>query len=387
MAPPPFDVIVIGGGPAGSAAATYTARAGYSVCLVERQSFPRETLCGEFLSHEVLAVLRDLGLDQKFLSLSPSPINQFTLLPDRGARLSEPLGFAAYGMKRSTFDLMLLDCARSHGVSIIQPADVESVDRMGGSLRVLCRTSGGHHTVRARWAIGAYGRSSPLDRELKRPFAGSRSGLNGIKFHVPASTLANVRADEIIICAGAGMYCGINHVDGGAATICFLEQRTEGNRSPRERILDLVEGNPGFAGIISPEALLAIQQGAIYGTGNIYFGPRSLVEDGVLMVGDAARVIAPLAGDGISMALQGAQLLGRVFEHERRASEGRDALARSYQREWERLFKTRVRTAFVLQHVLLSTPLRRFTSSLPGSTPFLLRTALRLTRGASVARA
>ena len=386
MTHPPVDIVVIGGGPAGAAAAVYTARAGYSVCLVERHSFPRETLCGEFLSGEAIAVLRDLGLEQEFLSLAPSHITRFTLCPDRGPRLSETLGFTAYGMKRSTFDRMLLETARSHGVSIIQPADVESVMRLEEGFEFLCRTSEGLHTVRGRWAVGAYGRSSPLDRQLKRPFAGTRTGLNGIKFHVPASTLADVRSDEILICTGPGIYCGINHVDGGSATICFLEQRRGNAGSPRGRVRELAESNPGFARIMTPDALLAVDNAAIFGTGNIYFGPRSVVECGMLMVGDAARVIAPLAGDGISMALQGAQLLGRLFEQERRTPEGRDALEQRYRREWEKLFKVRVRTALLLQRVLLSTRLRRLTSSLLESAPSLLRTALKLTRGDSMAR-
>ena len=382
----PVDIVVVGGGPAGAAAAIYTARAGYSVCLVERHSFPRETLCGEFLSREVIAVLRDLGLEQEFLSLSPSHISRFTLCPDRGPPLSEPLGFTGYGMKRSTFDRMLLESARSYGVSIIQPADVESEVRLEDGFEFLCRTPEGIRTVRGRWAVGAYGRSSPLDRQLKRPFAGTRTGLNGIKFHVPASTLAIDRSDEILICTGPGIYCGVNHVDGGTATVCFLEQRRRDDQRPRGRVRELAECNPGFARIMTPDALRAVDNATIHGTGNIYFGPRSVVERGMLMVGDAARVIAPLAGDGIGMALQGAQLLGRIFEHERRAPEGREALEQRYRREWEKLFKVRVRTALLLQHVILSTRVRRLTSSLIESFPSLLRTALRLTRGDSMDR-
>jgi flavin-dependent dehydrogenase len=381
----PVDIVVIGGGPAGAAAAVYTARAGYSVCLVERHSFPRETLCGEFLSHEAIAVLRDLDLEQEFLAMAPSHIDRFTLLPECGPPLSEPLGFSAYGMKRSRFDRMLLETARSHGVSIIQPAEVESVIRLEKGFEFLCRTPEGLHTVQGRWAIAAYGRSSPLDRQLKRPFARARTGLNGVKFHVPASTLADVRSDEILICIGPGIYCGINHVDGGSATICFLEQRSTIARSPRGRIREIVESNPGFARIVTPDALLAVEHAAIYGTGNIYFGPRSLVECGMLMVGDAARVIAPLAGDGIGMALQGAQLLGSIFEDERRNPKGRDALEQRYRYEWETLFKVRVRTALLVQRVLLSTRARRFASSILELAPSLLRTVLKMTRGNSTA--
>ena len=376
-----FDIVVIGGGPAGAVAALHCARAGFAVCLLERQSFPRETLCGEFLSREVIGVLRELGLEREFLSLVPSPISRCTLSPDRGPVLSMDLGFTAYGMKRSTFDTMLLEAARSQGVTVMQPAEAEAVVRGEEVFDVVCTTAAGPCTIRGRWAIGAYGKSSRLDKHLQRSFAGKRTGSNGVKLHVPASTLMNVRSDEILLCGGQQLYCGINHVDGGSATICFLERRTRNVPPARGRIRELAEGNPRFAAIMTPDAYAAVEHAPIYGTGNIYFGPRDVVQNGMLMVGDAARVIAPLAGDGIAMAMQGAQLLGRLFQQERRAARGRDALEHAYRRQWERLFATRVRAALVVQRILLSPRLRMIGSVLLTVAPSLLPMALSMTRG------
>ena len=56
------DVAIVGGGPAGSATALYLRRRGYDVCLFEKKGFPRETVCGEFLSNEVTESLTELGL-------------------------------------------------------------------------------------------------------------------------------------------------------------------------------------------------------------------------------------------------------------------------------------------------------------------------------------
>jgi flavin-dependent dehydrogenase len=98
------------------------------------------------------------------------------------------------------------------------------------------------------------------------------------------------------------------------------------------------------------------------------------------MVGDAARVIAPLAGDGIGMALQGAQLLGRLLERERQTARGHEALERSYRSGWDDLFKSRVRTAHFLQQILFSPQMRRMVSSLLTWAPSLLGMAVRMTR-------
>jgi hypothetical protein len=81
------------------------------------------------------------------------------------------------------------------------------------------------------------------------------------------------------------------------------------------------------------------------------------------------------------MALQTAQLLGRLLERERQTARGRDAFEVSYRREWDALFTTRVRAALVLQRVLFSAPMREVISALLRSVPSLLGIAVRMTRG------
>jgi flavin-dependent dehydrogenase len=72
-----YDIAIIGGGPAGSAAGLYLSSAGFNTCLIERKKFPREVLCGEFLSGEVSLLLKELNLFEKFLSLNPVKISRF----------------------------------------------------------------------------------------------------------------------------------------------------------------------------------------------------------------------------------------------------------------------------------------------------------------------
>jgi flavin-dependent dehydrogenase len=205
--------------------------------------------------------------------------------------------------------------------------------------------------------------------------------LNGIKFHVPSAALVGMNADEIQIFTGPDMYCGINHVDSGIATICFLERRKGDDVSPRARLRELAAANEHFASIVSGPVMSAIDDAPIYGTGNIYFGTRNVVENGIFMVGDAAQVISPLAGDGIGMALQAAQLLGTLFREHRHSGRDANTLEVEYRNRWERTFTSRLRAAAALQRIMLSTPLRLLGTTLLSLSPSLLRVAISMTRG------
>ena len=356
------------------------ARAGFSVCLVERRTFPRETLCGEFLSHEVVGIIRDLGIESDLHSLGPARITRFTLCPDRGPMFSELLGFTGYGLKRGAFDQLLLNTAIKNGVHVLQPADAEEIFRRGDGFEIRCRMNDTPLTLQSRWCIGAYGKTSPLDKRLRRHFAGVRTRMNAIKFHVPSGALVGMGEDEIRIFTGPGMYCGVNHVDNGFATICFLERRVGDNLPPRARLRELMTANKHFAYVMGRSAIAAVGDAPVYGTGNIFFGTRNLVEKGIFMIGDAGQVISPLAGDGIGMALQSAQLLGTLFGEGRRVGPDARVLEAEYCRRWEQMFNSRLRVAAALQRIMLSTPLRRLGIAFLSISPSLLRAAIGLTR-------
>ncbi len=374
------EVVVIGGGPAGSVAALCIAQTGRSVILLEKRPFPRETLCGEFLSGEAVASIRGLGLDNAFRALRANPLTTFRLLPGTAGPVRSPLGFTGYGIRRGAFDAMLLDAAAAHGVEILQPAEAIAVERDRGGFLVRYTMGRQRHVIRGAWVVGAYGKNSPLDRLLLRPCAGARTGFTGIKFHLPAELLEHLPHQEITIALGRDMYCGISHVDHGTATLCCLERRA-GDAPARARVSELARRNPEFARMVTPAALRFLRQAPIYGSGNIFFGARAPVAEGVLMIGDAAGVIAPLAGDGIGIALEQARLLGRLFAEWQPGTGGGRPMAERYQRESSRLFERRRRVALLCQRLALTEMLRPAVTPLLSAAPGLLRAAIRATRG------
>src|SRR3970282_1266063 len=128
-----FEIGIIGAGPAGSTAAAYLAGYGFDVCLFEKKSFPRETLCGEFLSHEVIQLLKELNLFNDFISLSPNKITSFLFFNSSGKSIGSKFNFDAYGLSRSLFDNLLLCNAKNKGVTVYQPSEVKKIIRLRDS--------------------------------------------------------------------------------------------------------------------------------------------------------------------------------------------------------------------------------------------------------------
>ena len=376
-----FDVTVVGGGPAGSVAARSLAAAGYSVALLEKQRFPRETLCGEFLSAEVAQTISDMGLEREFQALRPNPLKALTLLPDRSRPIGSSLGFTAYGVKRGAFDAMLLEAAGRAGVTIFQPAEVTGIQGDQKEFVVAYKDRGEERACRSPWVIGAYGKSSPLDKRLGRSFAGTRTGYTGFKYHIPAGMIEGLGNDEIAIALGPRMYCGISHVGGETVTLCALARREKGDVPSRERFGALARANPSFAKLVTPAVLSALADLAPYGTGNLFFGPRDPVVNGVLMAGDSAGLIAPLAGDGIGIAMQQGQLIGRLFAELNPRPEERESFYETYRRESAALFAHRKRIALLCQRIALSEAMRLAATPVLALAPGLLRAAVRETRG------
>ncbi len=380
------DILIIGGGPAGSTTALYLSQLGFDITIIEKKPFPRETLCGEFLSKEVTDVLKELNIFNDFLSLKPNKLKSFRAVDDSGIELTSDLNFEAYAMKRSVFDLMLLENSKRRNVSVIQPAEViSSIKSNSNFISEIEDESGNKFQLKSRLVIAAYGKQNMLDKKLLRDFIDKKSNLNGVKFHLPINLLKNSFNDEIRIYTDKELYCGMNQVSDTKMTVCFLENRMQSKIPSRERLIEVIKSNEYFQKVFSDEAIEYIKSANIYGTGNIYFGSREVVENGIIMVGDAARVISPLAGDGIGMAMESAKLLSEIINEFGIDESNREKLNSLYKKRYEKTFKKRLSTAKILQGILLNRKLRRLGFGLAKNYPSLLPYLIKFTRNSESA--
>ncbi|MGB5893423.1 MAG: NAD(P)/FAD-dependent oxidoreductase [Ignavibacteriaceae bacterium] len=379
-----YDVAIIGGGPAGSMAAIYLSNFGLDVCIIEKKKFPRDVLCGEFLSEEVSAILKELKLFDKFLALNPVLISRFKSVNESGIEIHSNLSFPAYALKRSIFDSFMLNAAISFGVKVYQPAEADFIRREDDKFLVgiIKQNNKEDILVGAENVIAAYGKQNSSDKKLKRDFTTSSSGMNGIKFHIPNRCIKNYSADEISIYTAEDIYCGINTISENETTLCALEKRTNVETSPRKRILKLLELNKNFGELFEPDFKNMLNDLPVYGTGNIYFGRRKIVENHIFMIGDAAGVIAPLAGDGIGMAFQSAKLISSLLSDYNSRIYSRDQLEKTYVMEWNKLFLRRIRFALFVQNLVLKSVTNNISYSLSNIFPTILPVLIKATRSA-----
>src|SRR5262245_11844522 len=125
------DVIVVGGGPAGSSTAIHLAQQGVSVLLIEQKKFPRAKLCGEFISPECVEHFEKLGVAASMQASQPAEITETIFYSRRGKRIVVPSWWFgnsfALGLSRAEMDNNLLSRAKELGVNVLEETSVREL--------------------------------------------------------------------------------------------------------------------------------------------------------------------------------------------------------------------------------------------------------------------
>src|ERR1700744_1336979 len=122
-----YDAMIIGAGPAGSAAAQLLAQAGWSVALIEKAQFPRRKVCGEFISATTMPVLQSCGITASFIAAAGPPVTRVGIYAGNAMLRAPREQVWGRALGREHLDVMLRDAAVTAGVDLFQPAEVANL--------------------------------------------------------------------------------------------------------------------------------------------------------------------------------------------------------------------------------------------------------------------
>ncbi len=294
------EVLILGGGVAGCAAAIALARSGRSVTLIERETSSRHKVCGEFLSGEALEDLHALGIDAA--SLGAVSIHNVRLAAARDAA-EAPLPFAAASLTRKALDTALIAEAIAAGVCVERGRSVQALDRTTANRWQATLDDG--TTREAATVFLATGKHDL--RGHKRPEDPHRWVAFKMYYRLaPAQAAELAHASELMLYPGG--YGGIQPVEDGVANLCCVVQQKylpSGSHRWESFLAKMQQDCPHLATRLAGAEPLLEKPIAI--THIPYGYIRRTTEEGLYCIGDQAAVIPSFTGDGISIALHTAR--------------------------------------------------------------------------------
>lgn len=372
-----YDLAVIGGGLAGLSLSIQIARAGYSVILFEKEKYPFNRVCGEYISNESWNFLESLGLDLNALNVSR--IKRLQVSDCKGKYFEQQLQLGGFGISRYLLDHQLALVAKENNVLVLEQTRVNETSFINNEFTI--KTTNGNY--RAKLAAGSFGKRSNLDIKWKRPFAMAKNNkLNnyiGIKYHIKY----NFPEDLISLHNFNNGYCGISKVEGDKYCLCYLTtahnlRRNSNNIKEMER--NILSVNPHLKKIFTECEMICKEPVTI---SQISFDKKNLVQDHVLMIGDAAGMITPLCGNGMSMALHASKIAAEQVGNFLQGTISIEAMEKNYSDKWNTLFAARLKMGRRLQRLFYSEWLMTLMIRLGKMFPSLTRYLIKKTHGTS----
>lgn len=410
------DVIIIGGGPAGCAAAATLAASGIRVVLLEKGRMPRQKLCGEFITPECFPTLNRLGAMDEILAAGAHKIGRLRLVGTNGNQVEASVSDMssksyALSLSRARFDEVLFDGARRAGAVCLENYAVKRCffdDGRAAGVEALSLVDGKPVKFAAPLVIDASGRNSRLTiRRSRRVTRGSR--LFALKAHLKG---VEGMADQVELYFFPGGYGGLSSIEDGLSNLCFITDEFR-IKSAGGDALSVMRQTVLSNGRARERLSFAKTVGNWVSGGPLVFGRKRQFEAGLIAIGDAAGMIDPFTGTGIQIALRSGELAAEsvieslgsnsialtfeigapssrdALESPRARNGGRaaglaDAVLSRYAARYEQEFGKRMRIAGLLRAPAFSPRMASLFGRVLSASPRVARAVLRASRASRI---
>jgi flavin-dependent dehydrogenase len=365
------EVIIIGGGLAGLTSAIHLSKLGLQVTVIEKNSYPKHKVCGEYISNEVLPYLS--WLDLKISELQPTAINKLQFSTLNGKVINSELPLGGFGVSRYALDLFLYEKAIANGCLIVQ----DTAENIVFNDTHFTITTSNNKVFESEIVIGAFGKRSNVDQKLNRDFIQKKSSWLAVKAHYSG----DFPNDLVGLHNFKGGYCGVSKVENNKINICYLADYDtfKQYKNIEEYQDNVVSRNPQMRSIFDNCSLLFDKPITI---SQISFSKKEAVENHILMIGDTAGLIHPLCGNGMAMAIHSAKIVSELIgDYFNDTIKSRSELEKRYLKEWNVNFSKRLKIGRLLAELLQKQNLSYLLLRIFVRFPFLLPIIIKKTHG------
>ena len=366
-----FTVIIVGGGLAGLASATHLSKKGLSVLLIEKHEYPKHKVCGEYISNEVLPYLN--ALDFNPFDFGAKNIVDFTLSTPGSRSITTKLPTGGFSISRYCIDWELSKKAKQYGAEILH-VNVTDIQFKNNQFEVFTNQN---KQYTSELVIGSFGKRSNLDVKMSRNFIQKTSPFLGVKAHYKG----DFPEDAVGLHNFKGGYCGVSKVENDHINVCYItdfksfkkykniddfQQKVLSQNKYLKKVFDTYE--------LAFEKPLSISQ--------VSFSEKQPVENHILMCGDSAGMIHPLAGNGMSMAIRAAQMASqKILKFKSGKIKSRADLEIQYTEVWNKEFSSRLKSGHIIARLFRLGLFSELLMILLKTFPFILPNIIKHTHG------